>query len=210
MEIEKTVKLQKTDFELVSDIMREQLEVNRDIIIEFTTWNKNSNFEHQNLQNLIIEQEKLKSAFEDNWHFIVKNPRNLLKFDHVYVSQIFIIIEWHAGISFNHLMRRCIMFNEKGFFKTTVEGIKRTATEISQRIENLDYNYMNLFQVSKDRKIEFEIDKEFFNGTIIHEAIVGGNIRIGEYSDGKILDRDDIYTIIENTLPNNVHDDHVG
>jgi len=210
VEFEKTVKLQKTDFELVSDIMREQLEVNRDIINEFTTWNKNSNFEHQNLQHLIIAQENLKSIFDDNWHFIVINPNNLLKFDHVYVSQIFIIIEWHAGISFNHLMRRCIMFNEKGFFKTTVEGIKRTATEISQRIENLDYNYMSLFQVSKDRKIEFEIDKEVFNGTIIHEAIIGGNIRIGEYSDGKIYDRDDIYTIIENTLPNNVHDDHVG
>lgn len=102
------------------------------------------------------------------------------------------------------------MFNDKGFFKTTVEGIKRTVTEISQRIQNLDFNYRNLYQVSKDRKIEFEIEKEYFSGTIIHEAIVGGNIKIGEYSDGKILDRDDIYTIIENTLPNNVHDDHVG
>lgn len=196
-EVEKTIKLQETDFELVSDQMREQLEINRETIKEFKTWNKNSDFNIQNLEQLINEQEKLRSYFDHNWNYKVLNPQGVLKFDHVYISQIFIFVEWHAGISFNHLMRRCLMFSENGFFKTTVEGIKRTKNDMVERIKKLDYNYTNLYQVDKYRKINFEIDKEQFNGTIIHDAIVGGKIKIGKYSDGKITDRDDIYTLIE-------------
>ena len=172
-EIEKTIKLQNADFELVSDMMREQLEVNRATINEFESWNKNADFKIQNLKQLIIEQKKLTSKFDDNWNYKVINPHNLLKFDHIYVSQIFIIIEWHAGISFNHLLRRYIMFNENGFFKTTTENLKRDSNEIINRIENIDYNYMNLYEVDKDLRIKFKLDKEDFNGKIIHEALVG-------------------------------------
>jgi len=121
-----------------------------------------------------------------------------LKFDQVYTSQVYILVEWHAGIPFHHLMQRNLMFHKNGYFKTTEEYINRTSQK--ERIENIEkmtYNPSNLYMEEDNNQISFSIENEKFKGTLVFNAIIGDKIKLGKYTDGIVQDTDEIYTIIE-------------
>jgi hypothetical protein len=58
-----------------------------------------------------------------------------------------------------------------------------------------DYN--NLYHIESDGTIKFKIRDKDFEGKLLHDGIIGRNIKLGEYKDGIVEDHDEIFVLIE-------------
>ena len=120
----------------------------------------------------------------------------MLEFDTIYMSQTYINIEIHAGSEMHHFIRYFISFYENGNYKiSTTIGIENP---------NVGINRLNKEPIKPGKKykilkniIEFEIGNRIFKGQIKPEAIVGMEYEIGEYKEGFVKEKDEIFVKIK-------------
>lgn len=190
--LDSSLSLRNRNFNEVSHEIREQLMSNRETIDRYNTWQKSTDYDSTLLSNLTKEQETLEHYFNSRWDYKVSTPHNMLKFEKVYSSQTFIIVEWHAGNSFYHIRKRYFKFQENGFCNVTVEKITRSREEITERIKSMKTNYRNTYTVDDERAIHIKTSHYEFEGTVIHDAIAGKEFKLKSYSDGVIQDKFEI------------------
>lgn len=190
--LNRSLKLQKKKFNEATSEIREQLMRNREIIDRYTTWQKSAEYNSSLLSNLTEEQQILEDYFNSRWDYKVCNPYNMLKFEKVYSSQTFILVEWHAGISFYHIQKRYFKFQENGFCNVAVVKISRSIEEITERIISMRTNYRNTYTVDDERAIKIKTRYYEFEGTVIHDAIAGKEFKLRSYPDGIIQDNFEI------------------
>lgn len=136
-----SLNLQKRSFKRVSHEIREQLMLNRETIDIYNTWQKDADYDSALLSKLTEAQQNLERYFNAQWNYKVSNPYNVLKFDKVYASQAFILVDWHAGNSFYHIFKRYFIFQENGLCNVTNEYVSKSQDEIIKRILSMEIDY---------------------------------------------------------------------
>lgn len=144
--------------------------------------------------------------FISNWDVKILVPNELLIFNELYVSQASIIVEWHAGFSYNHIQRRYFKFFKNGFFNSLSAKPTKSLEEIVSALDSKPTNYRNIYTVDSERNIDISSPYYDLKGLILPEGIVSANYKIGNYKDGLVEDKFEILTHLNlnETLPNNV------
>jgi hypothetical protein len=192
----KTLKLQSETGLKTSRAIRDQLMLNREKILAFHSRQQDPDFDPQLLEELTAAQAKLETEFKKDWIYKVPNPYGLLKFDRVYGSQTYVVVDWHASHAFHHLHKSYFKFDEHGFFNLISAQAQERHENIISRMHALGPNYSNTYTVDDKQVLKFKIPFLQFEGTIIDWGIVGKNIKLGAYGDGRIPDMDEILSVI--------------
>lgn len=198
-------KLANQNFTDVLDSVREQLMLNRECIERYETWQSKAEFNAQYLRDLKKLQNEFESMFMSYWDVEISVPNELLIFNELYVSQASIIVEWHAGFSYNHIQRRYFKFFKNGFFNSISAKPTKSLEEIIIALNSKPTNYLNIYSVDSERNIEINSPYYEMKALILPEGIVSANYKIGDYKDGLVQDKFEILTHLKlnERLPNN-------
>lgn len=193
----KSKELIRGSFHINTDSIRAQLMKNREAIRAYKSYLRTLPFKLEYLSQLIRVQAELEVYFNANWEFKLYNPHDTLKLMKVYSSQTYIIVEWHAGQAFHHLYKYNLLFHPDGFLTITSDKPSLPKKQVLQRINEYGKDYNNLYHIESDGTIKFKILNKNFEGKLLHDGIVGKNIKLGEYKDGIVQDQDEIFVLIE-------------
>ncbi len=187
-------KLACQNFTEVVDLVREQLMLNRECIGRYETWQSSAEFNSQYLNDLKNFQNEFENIFINNWDLEISVPYDLLIFNELYVSQASIIVEWHAGSSYNHIQKRYFKFLKNGFFNSLSAKPTESLEGIINALDSKLTNYRNIYTVDSERNIDIKSPHYDLKGLILPEGIVSANYTIGDYKDGLVEDKFEILT----------------